>query len=97
MIFPKYNWLAAGNLNGLNTEKSRVLRDKSIILYPDAGCFDCWLRKADQINHELLIHLIVSDLLENLATPQQTHHGYDLADFVIKQFISNDLGTLKTF
>ena len=85
MIYHNYNWLAAGNLNGLNVEKSRTLQNKTIILYPDAGCYDRWLKKADQINHNLPLHLTVSDFLEHFASPQQTHHGYDLADYIIEQ------------
>jgi len=85
MIYHDYNWLAAGNLNGLNVEKSTVLRNKTIILYPDAGCYDRWLRKADQITRELSLNLTVSTFLEHFATPQQIHHGYDLADYVIEQ------------
>ena len=85
MIYHNYNWLAAGNLNGLNIEKSRVLRNKTVILYPDSGCYDRWLKKAEQINIELSLNLSVSDLLEHFATPQQIHHGYDLADYVIEQ------------
>jgi hypothetical protein len=85
MIYQDYNWLAAGNLNGLNVEKSRVLLNKTVILYPDAGCYDRWLRKADQINRELPLHLTVSAFLEHFAPPQQTHHGYDLADYIIKK------------
>lgn len=85
MIYQDYNWLAAGNLNGLNVEKSRVLRNKTIILYPDAGCYNRWLRKAEQINRELPLHLTVSCFLEHFATPQQTHLGYDLADYIINK------------
>lgn len=85
MIYHDYNWLAAGNLNGLNVEKSTVLRNKTIILYPDAGCYDRWLRKADQITRELSLNLTVSSFLEYFANPQQTHQGYDLADYVIDQ------------
>ena len=85
IIYQDYNWLAAGNLNGLNVEKSTVLRNKTIILYPDAGCYDRWLRKADQITRELSLNLTVSSFLEYFANPQQTHQGYDLADYILTQ------------
>lgn len=90
MIFPNYNWLAAGNLNGLNVENSRILSDKTVILYPDAGCYDRWLQKTEQINQQLSlrINLIVSDFLENFATPKQIHDGYDIADYIIEQPLS---------
>ena len=95
MIYHDYNWLAAGNLNGLNVEKSRVLRGKTIILYPDAGCYDRWLRKAEHINRELPLHLTVSAFLEHFATPQQSLHGYDLADYIIAQLkVSTDTSTI---
>jgi hypothetical protein len=89
MIFPNYNWLAAGNLNGLNVEKSRILINKTVILYPDAGCYDRWLQKTEQINQQLFpqLHLIVSNFLENIATPQQTRDGYDLADYIIESLM----------
>lgn len=85
MIYHNYNWLAAGNLNGLNVQKSKVLQNKTVILYPDAGCYNRWLRKADLITRELTLHLIVSSFLEQFATPQQTHNGYDLADYILDQ------------
>lgn len=85
MIIPNYNWLAAGNLNGLTVEKSRALRDRTVILYPDAGCYNHWLRKAEQINQQLSLRLTVSNFPENFATPQQIHDGYDLADYILEQ------------
>ena len=85
MIYHNYNWLAAGNLNGLNVQKSKVLQNKTVILYPDAGCYNRWLSKAEQINRDLSLNLTVSSFLEYFANPQQTHQGYDLADYVIDQ------------
>jgi hypothetical protein len=53
MMNHDYNWLAVGNLNGLDTEKSRVLRDKTVILYPDAGCLEKWSKKMNQIKDDI--------------------------------------------
>jgi hypothetical protein len=96
MIFHNYNWIAAGNLNGFNTEKSGVLQNKTVILYSDVGCYDHWIRKAEQINHDLSLHLTVSNFLENFASPQQTRYGYDLVAYIIEQLIFNGAGTTKT-
>lgn len=85
MVFTEYNWLAAGNLNGLNIEKSRILKGRKILLYPDAGCFEKWQQKAEQIKKEIFCSITVSNLLQNYATPQQITEGYDIADYIIEQ------------
>ena len=86
MIYSNYNWLAAGNLNGLNTEKSKVLRDKHVILFPDAGCYERWAKKSMQIKSEVLCKIETSNLIENHATTDQTKDGYDIADYIIEGF-----------
>ncbi len=86
MIFDNYNWLAAGNLNGLNIEKSKVLRDKHVVLFPDAGCYERWAKKSMQIKSEVLCKIETSNLIENHATTDQTKDGYDIADYIIDGF-----------
>jgi hypothetical protein len=86
MIFDNYNWLAAGNLNGLNIEKSKVLRDKHVILFPDAGCYQRWTKKSMQIKSEVFCKIETSHLIENHATADQTTDGYDIADYIIESF-----------
>ncbi len=86
IIFENYNWLAAGNLNGLNVEKSRVLQNKNVVLYPDAGCYERWTKKSMQIKSEVLCNIKTSNLIENHATTDQTKDGYDIADYIIEGF-----------
>jgi hypothetical protein len=86
IIFDNYNWLAAGNLNGLNVEKSRVLQNKNVVLYPDAGCYERWTKKSMQIKSEVLCNIKTSNLIENHATTDQTKDGYDIADYIIEGF-----------
>ena len=86
MILDNYNWLAAGNLNGLNVEKSKVLRDKHVVLFPDAGCYQRWTKKSMQIKSEVLCKIETSNLIENHATTDQTKDGYDIADYIIEGF-----------
>lgn len=87
MVFTEYNWLAAGNLNGLSVEKSKVLKGKKVILYPDAGCFEKWRQKADQIKKQVFCSITISNLLEKHATPQQINEGYDIADYITRQAV----------
>jgi hypothetical protein len=89
MIYHDYNWLAAGNLNGLNVEKSRVLRDKTVILYPDAGCYEKWSKKMNQIKKDINCQISISHLIEAIATPTQLDSGYDLADYILEQLIDS--------
>lgn len=84
MINHDYNWLAAGNLNGLNTEKSQALRDKTVILYPDAGCLEKWNKKMNQIKKDINCLIRISHLIEATATPTQLDSGYDLADYILE-------------
>jgi len=85
MVIPQYNWLAAGNLNGLNIEKSKILENRDIVLYPDAGCYDKWYKKMQQIRSEIYCRITISRLIEIHATLKQKEAGYDLADYIIQQ------------
>lgn len=86
LIFTNYNWLAAGNLNGLNSDKSKVLEDRYVVLYPDAGCYERWKIKMKQIRNDINCQILISDLIENHATPIQSEAGYDIADYILDQF-----------
>ncbi len=98
MIFHDYNWLAAGNLNGLNSEKSKVLQNKTVILYPDADCYDKWKNKMNQIKNDINCQIHVSDLIETHVTTQQSHDSYDIADYILEQLeetkIANNVSIL---
>ena len=96
MLFDNYIWLAAGNLNGITAEKSTVLRERDIVLFPDAGCFEKWNKKKDEILNEIFCHLDISNLVETHATPQQSHDGYDIADFILEQLSKSAVVKPKT-
>jgi len=86
IIFDNYNWLAAGNLNGLNIEKSRILQNKNVVLYPDACCYERWVKKSIQIKSEIFCNIKTSHLIEKHATADQAEKGYDIADYIIEGF-----------
>ena len=85
MVITQFNWLAAGNLNGLNIEKSKVFENRDIVLYPDAGCYEKWRRKMLEIRKQIPCQIAISELIEYHATPQQIEAGYDIADYIIQQ------------
>lgn len=89
MVISQCNWLAAGNLNGLNVEKSKVFENRDIVLYPDAGCYDKWSKKMTEIKSQIPCQMAISGLIEYHATPQQIEVGYDIADYIIQQIKAN--------
>jgi len=89
MVIPQCNWLAAGNLNGLNIEKSKVFENRDIVLYPDAGCYDKWSKKMTEIKSQIPCQMAISGLIEYHATPQQIEAGYDIVDYIIQQLKAN--------
>jgi len=80
-----YIWLASGSLNGINTEKSKILKGRTCYLFPDLGAAAKWEEKASILN-ELLptTKFIVSYLLEEVAKEYNLDQGCDLADFLPK-------------
>jgi len=95
LLKPEFVWLAAGNLNGLTIEKSKVLRGRSVILFPDLGKklpsrpipFELWKGKAAEIKRAYGCKVIVSDLLERIATDEARESGLDVADYIIEQLM----------
>jgi len=87
-------WIGAGNLNGLTVEKSKALKGRSIMLFPDLSnpdlpiekqAFTIWNNKADEIRKTYGCKVVVSDILEKNATDEEKRSGLDIADYLIKQ------------
>jgi Domain of unknown function (DUF6371) len=89
-IYPKLTWLASGGMN-LSLGNFEPLKDRKIILYPDAGKdnkgngtpFEKWTDKAEILALSGF-DVTVSTIIENVATQEQRAKGYDLADYLIK-------------
>ena len=83
-------WLAVYNLSSLNLERCKVLKGRSVFLFPDLSkdgrAFQSWSHKAKEFEHLLPnTRFTVSDLLEREATEEQRLAGLDLADYLIQQ------------
>jgi hypothetical protein len=77
LFMPKYIWLAACSKYGLNERKCEVLRNRSVTLFPDLGCYAEWGEVARKYGFN------ISDHIEKIATDEQREKGLDLADFLI--------------
>ena len=73
--------ITTGSTGGLNgpISKSRALRGRTVVLYPDAGCYALWKQDAGKQN--FINFPSPFQLVETTATPAQIKEGYDIADF----------------
>lgn len=75
---PRLIWMACGSLNGFKMEYLAPLRLRTIIGFPDKGCFNIWHETALKLN-ELGFDIIINDVLENNPVAKD---GDDLADLI---------------
>jgi hypothetical protein len=79
--FPNFIWLAAGNKNGLNPAKCKVLQGRNVVLFPDLKAYNEWRAKAKELS--AIANFTTSDFLETKATEAERQQGFDLADYLI--------------
>lgn len=78
ILLNRYTWIACGSKNGLNDVKCGVLANRSVILFPDLGCFKEWSEIAVKKGYS------ISNLIENKATEDDIRNGLDIADFLMR-------------
>ena len=90
ILFEKYLWLATGSLQGLNSQKIEILKNRKIILYPDLGIeskhgspFSIWKSKCDHLKLKGY-DIEISNLLEEKCTKSERENGFDIADYFLK-------------
>ncbi len=83
IYFPDVLWLACGGSTGLTESKSKILRGKSVVLYPDLGKFELWSEKAESLRY-ICASVKVSDYLERQASEEDRQGGFDIADYLIQ-------------
>jgi hypothetical protein len=82
IYLPDFIWLACGGLNNLNEVKTRVLKGRNVVLFPDLKCFDLWNNKIPQLTK--LATFKTSSLLEEKSTENEKKQGLDIADYLLK-------------
>ncbi len=75
-------WLGAGGKQYLNADTCQELKGRKVVAFPDLGAFTDWRNVLDSLAREIGFTVIVSDLLEGVATEQQREKGLDIADFI---------------
>ena len=82
-VFPEYVWLATGGKSQLSTDKLKILKGRTVIMFPDVDGFEYWTSKAKEVE-SIGCKVIVSDLLEKNATEEDRANKIDLADWLIR-------------
>ncbi|WP_068472173.1 DUF6371 domain-containing protein [Saccharicrinis aurantiacus] len=81
---PKFTWLATSGMQNFSAEKCKVLKGKTIVLYPDLNAVEDWTIKAAEIEKSINVKFLVSDLLQKHASEEEITKGLDLADFLVR-------------
>ncbi|MCG8902406.1 toprim domain-containing protein [Tenacibaculum finnmarkense] len=82
IYLPEFIWLACGSLNNLSKAKTKVLKGRNVVLFPDADCYDNWNNKIPKLAKD--VTFITSTLLRNKATEKEKEQGFDIADYLIQ-------------
>lgn len=82
-------WLAVYNKSSFSIDKLKVLQGRKVVLFPDlskdGSTFKEWQNKALEYESRLQgTRFVFSDLLEQLAPPQDKEQGKDIADYLIQ-------------
>lgn len=82
LFYPKFVWLGAGNLNGINEEKLKAIKDKNLVLYPDkGGAHTIWQKKMEKFSQNLELRYKIPTFVERQS---EIGEGEDLADYLLK-------------
>jgi len=82
-FIPDYIWLATGGKNGcFNSDALSALQNREVTLIPDLGATEQWWEKSSLL-FGICKRVIVSDVLERIATVEQRNLGLDVADFFL--------------
>ena len=82
-VFPDCVWLATGGKSQLSVDKLKVLKERTVIMFPDVDGFDYWKEKAKEVE-AIGCKVIVSDLLEKNATDEERANKIDIADWLVR-------------
>jgi hypothetical protein len=80
---PDFVWLASGGKLGLTPDKCKVLKGRTIVLFPDLKAFEEWTEKAKEISK--IAKVTVDDCLEKIASETERNEGLDIADFLLQK------------
>ena len=81
LVYPQYTWLATGGKCNLTPHKTNALVNRTVVLFPDVDAYDEWKERARRLF--LPKRVIVSDLLQRVATSEEREKKIDIGDWLI--------------
>jgi len=87
VYMPNEIWLATGGLNMFNENVCRELKGRKVIIFPDLGATQLWREKATEISKNMGFKMVVNDVFEKFASPEQIERGCDIGDFLLESEI----------
>jgi hypothetical protein len=85
--FPDYIWIATGGKQNLNAKLTKILNERTVVLWPDINAYSDWKGKAIVIPY--LKNTQIFDFIEKNATEAERSAGLDIADFLLKYKLSD--------
>lgn len=79
-LIPDCIWLATGGKGQLN-DRVEILHGRRVIAFPDVDGYETWCQKAKERPH---LNIIISDLLERIASDDDREKQIDIADLLIR-------------
>ena len=86
-IYSDYVWLATGGKSQLSAERLRVLKGRTVCMFPDVDAYSAWSEKAKEME-AIGIQVMVSGALEKNATPEDREAHIDVADWFIRELLA---------
>lgn len=93
ILLPEYVWLSRGSKTGAKwylPEVHKCLIGRKVVLFPDLGAYEAWKEEAEKLNYQGCT-VTVNRLLEDQATETDRKAGYDIADMLINQILTNTI------
>lgn len=93
-VYPEYIWLATGGKSQLSIDKLKVLKGRTVVMFPDVDGFDYWQGKAKELQ-SIGCKVVVSDVLEKNASDEDRANKIDIADWLVRQLQFEAMFTQK--
>lgn len=87
LYIPNTVWVATGGKNGCRWTSfgvCKILKGKSVFLYPDLRCLQEWTEKAEVLKSHG-VNVRISRYLEGHASEEDKAKGLDIGDYLIKE------------